>query len=54
MKVKTIQPLFVFPSYGSVITSESLPEILEMMVQMTFHNNYLSNSKIGFANEDMD
>jgi diguanylate cyclase (GGDEF)-like protein len=54
MKVKTIHPLFVFPSYGSVIISENLPEILEMMVQMTFHNNYLSNSKVGFANEDMD
>jgi diguanylate cyclase (GGDEF)-like protein len=54
MKVKTMNPSYIFPSYGFMINSEDLPEILEMMVSMTFHNNYLSNSKVGFANEDMD
>ena len=53
-KMKTLSLKHIFPSYGEPISSEQIPVILDYMSNMSFHNNYLINSKTGFASEDID
>lgn len=53
-KMKTLALKHIFPSYGAPISSDHIPVILDYMSNMSFHNNYLVNSKTGFASEDID
>lgn len=53
-KIKTLPLKHIFPSYGKPIASSQISMILDYMSQMSFHNNYLSNSKTGYANENVD
>ncbi|PKK94302.1 MAG: hypothetical protein CVV61_00230 [Tenericutes bacterium HGW-Tenericutes-6] len=44
----------LLPSYGYMIESQQMNQVMELMKRIDFHNNYFMNSKVGQAKPDLN
>ncbi|HAX02646.1 MAG: hypothetical protein A2Y45_01595 [Tenericutes bacterium GWC2_34_14] len=53
-KIEKLKPKIILPAYGTLLDESLVLLAMEWMRKMSFHNNYISNSKTGGAIENLD
>ena len=53
-KIEKLKPKIISPAYGTLLDERLVLLAMEWMRKMSFHNNYIHNSKTGGAVENLD
>lgn len=53
-QLSTLNISLILPTYGYLIQSEHVNQMMELMKRIDFHNNYFMNSKVGNAQPDLN
>lgn len=54
VQIDKVKPKLILPAYGSLLDERLSPLAMDWLRKMSFHNNYVSNSKTGGAIENLD